>query len=1465
MPPRPPEPQLAADVRRYAKAAAAKARAVPQRATRTRSAARASSRRRRAAAVVTAHAPQPDVLKRRTVVSSRRRSRVAPTVTTRKRAPVDPYCQSANDILQETHDGKLAAIHRARVACDRNPFLSSAYCKRQTDDAVDQLREATEAARKAQAEGDAKDGHARAAFVPPATDDPAFNQKWSDCFAGPRHSACDCNFVVRNDRHPKRHQCEFGTTIRKESFHPQQRLVSEYIKPGTPYRGLLCYHGLGSGKTIAMIGVLAKFLQFEPTRTILVVAPPKLRQNFRDDLAKTETATLFGDQAAKTMTPAERERRIGQQLNLLTFEELANRLNGMTAWSLPANKQTSKRLAGGRAASEEAGYGSLASDDDASASDASDDSRASSASSLSSSSDDPPTPNTDAAAGPPDTAPPRAGRGFGALPEGTRRADTPEDPMLNNTLLMIDEAHDLVTPEEAKYPPPDKAFSVVSAMRRATDCRILLMTATPMRNQPYELGILLNMLKAPDDTTKFPEVHVQKRMSRATVDIVDRPATKALFDDLFVETDATGLQRLKNEALFLRKCKGLVSFFPVDNLYTMFPKKREHLVEVPLPDDAFVAMREKMEAEHKALAKKGKAYPGIRDHKLECLTSRKASNVLGHTKALVVNRVKADAKAAAARLAGEGAPSRATKMQTIAQHVARRASVGKQFVYSFFDIQGCLALMTQLALDGWTQLEAKDLVKHLKPEYRPFREINKESFADLYNRPLDDPECARHSELDAADANARRFVVLGLKESDGRPFAQWKQKLLMLAFNAKRNRRGTYINVLIGNRGYAKGISLMAVRTEHLVEPSLSVADSQQIVARGVRSCSHKTLDFPRDWTVEVYTYFGTHPSMASYKGGVAADADDEEGDDEGEAFVPAPRRVSLRKPAGGRPPKRQPKKQRLLRYNPCADTHTTEAACNRSEFCHWDKGAQLCKSLPIDFAVRKMAVMRDEVNRRFLELLQLAAIDCEVFRELHDDRSRACFTVDPVEMRKAPRVRRYRGYNEDEGEDTEVGEAVTHARRSSRSEAAATDPATAARRCAAIRDDDRCRADPACYVSHNTFGGTTCRPKAAPLGSVHAQCPTYYDDQVACDRDPMCRWGPTRGTRKARASTYKCHNKYLPQLTVRNPQWLTRARDEATEHDDRGHFTFALGDTTSKDPTLHWRVYPMKHKKALRSEKGVEAVLDQLTKRADKGAAATDGVPLLDVLETLYELVEQNARTVRARHKALRTALEADEQTHRAEWTAQCATVNQWMARIGEVYTAVLRADEATKAATRSSRAAAAELVPRARRSRRSSAASSSPSSSTVSSAAATPAATPVPVALPLPSIQQRLLLSLKPDGDKHRLNVLRDRHHQTHLHYQFHLYYKGKRYLFDSKEQEGAAVALANVPRVQQVHKRFVLRDLSVRLCFLFERQRVYKVEMRVYTRIGKTGAHGDGGGVHTVEVGLDGKRTRAFTRAV
>ena len=94
--------------------------------------------------------------------------------------------------------------------------------------------------------------------------------------------------------------------------------------------------------------------------------------------------------------------------------------------------------------------------------------------------------------------------------------------------------------------------------------------------------------------------------------------------------------------------------------------------------------------------------------------------------------------------------------------------------------------------------------------------------------------------------------------------------------------------------------------------------------------------------------------------------------------------------------------------------------------------------------------------------------------------------------------------------------------------------------------------------------------------------------------------------------------------------------------------------------------------------------------------------------------------------------------------------------------------------------------------------------------------------------------------------------------------MYYQGQRYLFDSKEQDGAAVDLAQIEHVQQVHKRLTLRDLNVRMCFLLQRQRVYKIEMRVYTRVGRrsSSVHSQGNHhskVFTVVVRMDGTRVR------
>jgi hypothetical protein len=64
---------------------------------------------------------------------------------------------------------------------------------------------------------------------------------------------------------------------------PYQKLVRDYLIAETPYRGLLIYHGLGSGKTCSAISVAESLLD---TRKIFVMLPTSLEANFQGELRK---------------------------------------------------------------------------------------------------------------------------------------------------------------------------------------------------------------------------------------------------------------------------------------------------------------------------------------------------------------------------------------------------------------------------------------------------------------------------------------------------------------------------------------------------------------------------------------------------------------------------------------------------------------------------------------------------------------------------------------------------------------------------------------------------------------------------------------------------------------------------------------------------------------------------------------------------------------------------------------------------------------------------------------------------------------------------------------------------------------------------------------------------------------------------------------------------------------------------
>lgn len=88
---------------------------------------------------------------------------------------------------------------------------------------------------------------------------------------------------VHNTYHPHKIQTlTDDTTFNKKRQRMHQMFVNRYMDTKTPYRGLLLYHELGTGKTMTAIGVIDKYIGTD--RNIFVLLPASLRNNFIKEL-----------------------------------------------------------------------------------------------------------------------------------------------------------------------------------------------------------------------------------------------------------------------------------------------------------------------------------------------------------------------------------------------------------------------------------------------------------------------------------------------------------------------------------------------------------------------------------------------------------------------------------------------------------------------------------------------------------------------------------------------------------------------------------------------------------------------------------------------------------------------------------------------------------------------------------------------------------------------------------------------------------------------------------------------------------------------------------------------------------------------------------------------------------------------------------------------------------------------------
>jgi hypothetical protein len=74
-----------------------------------------------------------------------------------------------------------------------------------------------------------------------------------------------------------------GKTNTDFSLLTHQKIVRDYMNLYTPYRGLLLYHGLGSGKTCTSIAIAEGMKE---SKCVIIMTPASLQANYREELKK---------------------------------------------------------------------------------------------------------------------------------------------------------------------------------------------------------------------------------------------------------------------------------------------------------------------------------------------------------------------------------------------------------------------------------------------------------------------------------------------------------------------------------------------------------------------------------------------------------------------------------------------------------------------------------------------------------------------------------------------------------------------------------------------------------------------------------------------------------------------------------------------------------------------------------------------------------------------------------------------------------------------------------------------------------------------------------------------------------------------------------------------------------------------------------------------------------------------------
>jgi hypothetical protein len=160
-------------------------------------------------------------------------------------------------------------------------------------------------------------------------------------------------------------------------------------------------------------------------------------------------------------------------------------------------------------------------------------------------------------------------------------------------------------------------------------------------------------------------------------------------------------------------------------------------------------------------------------------------------------------------------------------------SDGIVFIYSNWIKSGLIPLVLALEQNGYTKSDGKEVLKNSK-------RIDKISYEGKY----------KNEYSDSKDFKSANYLVISGSDLKSNTLEEDLKTL-----TSKENINGERIKVVIGSTVASEGLDFKNIRSIHILEPWHNINKLEQVIGRGIRNCSHKSLDsVDRNVTIYLHT-----------------------------------------------------------------------------------------------------------------------------------------------------------------------------------------------------------------------------------------------------------------------------------------------------------------------------------------------------------------------------------------------------------------------------------------------------------------------------------------------------------------------------------------------------------------------------------------------------------------------------------